>query len=673
MGGKFTIKLFVGVFLIFFALTFPASAANITDFNAKIFQNRLDKYKNIRVYNVEGEDCVPYVSAQEYLTFLYDDKISFNFENNSLVATRNDKNVIFDSTTSKIRCDNWDYFFGSHGDRALPNGILNPTEFNAKKVSKIHQSTETADINFEVDLNSYGLKLIAHDEKILVPFAVLQNIFAVPKYENDFSFNGNDFYDIGTPIANIYGHYSNPNIKLNPYSTAYYSGSFSQENKIPEAYVRYAYGTTCLLFDLYYGHKAEKGIENFDKYFEENGLKEKFLSTDTEENSEAFLDLVYKLFDSGHDSVTLSYSVFNTNDYITTAKVITAYGGMQSAVEALQKISYKVSDMGVNFLADETGNYEQYNLACRELKLDPVILEYIFRDDNRQLNEDFLYLAKEMAKIRGKNENEFKIDMYPGNSRSAEWNKLKETVKHISDLKPKDFGTSRVDIIDDTAFIYFEHFMENDDIESSFYVALPDENIYDESTFGLFYDAFEKIKQNSQVKKVVIDLSNNGGGHVGALTAILGFLSPDGEVNLTYSHTLNQNYCSEWYHVDTNLDGKFDSRDGFGGQYDFYILTSGFSYSCANALPFYAQLDGLAKIIGEQPGGGDCMVAPFLDAYGHVASMSGWCKFSRMIDGQIISDEHAVKIDYPFGNDADKLYFNYKNIADWLKKKTESH
>ncbi len=114
---------------------------------------------------------------------------------------------------------------------------------------------------------------------------------------------------------------------------------------------------------------------------------------------------------------------------------------------------------------------------------------------------------------------------------------------------------------------------------------------------------------------------------MGALTAVLGFMSPDGEVNLTYNHTLNQNYCSEWYHVDTNLDGKFDARDGFGGQYDFYVLTSGFSYSCGNAMPFFAQVDGLAKIIGEQPGGCDCSVAPFLDAYGHVARMSGYNEY----------------------------------------------
>ena len=43
-------------------------------------------------------------------------------------------------------------------------------------------------------------------------------------------------------------------------------------------------------------------------------------------------------------------------------------------------------------------------------------------------------------------------------------------------------------------------------------------------------------------------------------------------------------------------------------------------------------------------------------------------KFGRMTDGKFISDEHAVKVDYPFGEQADKLYFNYKAIAEWLSR-----
>lgn len=655
-------KKFLTLTAIFLSLIFTISAEAVSSFDTRVYSGRLDKYETLRVYNVEGEESVPYVSVQEYLKFLYGDSVSLNLNEIFLTATRNNTNVEFYFSTSEIHSGDWDAFFGSYGERALPNGILQPEEFNAIAVSKKHLSTETAQEGMVIDLRNYGLHIVKQGDEILLPFAALQNIFAVPQGANVLSFNGDNFYDILNPIGHIYGHNLNPYIRLNPYSTDYYSGRFSQEKEIPAAYAKYAYGTTCLLFDLYYGHKDEKGIKNFDSYLEANGLKEALLSTDTERNSEAFLDLVYKLFDSGHDRVTLSSSVFNAATYTHTAKVITEYGGTPNLLTSLQKLAYKVQDMGVDFAAGVTGTYEQYKSACRALKLNPIILDYIFRDDSGKPYKKWLDEAKYFVSTKN-----IELETEIGRDRSEDNSKLYANFDKMRNLKPRDFGTSRVDIVGDTAFIYFEEFAASG-AESNFYYSLPDESIYDESTFGLFYDAFEKIQKNSKVRKVVIDLSNNGGGRVAALTAILGFLSPDGEVNLTYFHTLNKNYCSEWYHVDTNLDGEFDAMDGFGGQYEFYILTSGCSYSCANALPFFAQADGLAKIIGEQPGGGDCAVANFLDAYGHVARMSSWFKLGRMTDGNFVSDEHAVKVDIPFGEQAEKLYFNYGAIAELLRK-----
>ncbi len=315
-------KNFFALMTIFLSLMFTISAEAVTSFDTRIYLARLDKFQTMRVYNVEDEDSVPYVSVQEYLKLIFDD-IQFNLNGNIFTVTRNNANVDFDLSTSKIYSEQWDEFFGSYGDKALPNGILQPEEFNAIAVSKKHQSAETPQEGFTIDLQNYNLRIIKQENEILIPFAALQNIFAVPKEQNFLSFNGDAFYDILNPFRNIYGHYLNPDIKLNPYSTNYYSGRFSQEKEIPAAYAKYAYNTTCLLFDLYYGHKDEKGIENFDSYLAANGLKEDLLSTDTERNSEAFLDLVYKLFDSGHDGVMLSSSVFNSGTYTDIAKAIT--------------------------------------------------------------------------------------------------------------------------------------------------------------------------------------------------------------------------------------------------------------------------------------------------------------------------------------------------------------
>lgn len=421
------------------------------------------------------------------------------------------------------------------------------------------------------------------------------------------------------------------------------------------------------MLDLYYGHKKEKGIEDFDSYLEQQGLKEKLLSTDPREASQAFRELVDTLFDSGHDHVYIYNSVFDNGKHIKTGKIINTYGGLEPMVDALKKLTYRVADKGVDFQAGDVGTYGQYETACRELQLNPVLLSYIFREDG-SFYEQWQDESRTLIRAREQKDERAVLKELVVAAAGESSKELIKKQDRMKALRPKDFPSSKVDFVDDTAFIYFEEFAETGE-ESAFYYHLPSEEIYDSSTFGLFYDAFDKIQRHLGIKKVVIDLSNNGGGSVAALVAALGFLSPDGEVNVTYSHTLNQNYCSEWYHVDTNLDGKFDSGDGFGGRYDFYILTSGFSYSSANALPFFAQTAGFAKVIGEQPGGGDCAVMDFLQAYGHVAAMSGWIKLGRMENGSFVSDEHAVRVDYPFGEQADKLYYNYKGIAQWLKVK----
>ena len=197
----------------------PGEAAEVTGtFDSRVYQSRLDTYATMRVYNVAGEDSVPYVSAQQYFTLLYDGEESFEMEDGGQVlkVARNGVTAKLDAAKGIISCESWDAFFGSYGAKALPNGILQPGEFNAQAVSRKHPSSETEDIGFEIDLSSYGLAMVPYEGQMLLPFAVLQNVFAVPCGANAFSFNGDHFYDLRTPIGHIYGHSMNPGIRLNP-------------------------------------------------------------------------------------------------------------------------------------------------------------------------------------------------------------------------------------------------------------------------------------------------------------------------------------------------------------------------------------------------------------------------------------------------------------------------
>ncbi|MBR3459096.1 MAG: hypothetical protein IKH16_13230, partial [Selenomonadaceae bacterium] len=88
----------------------PGEAAAVVDSSdSRIYLSRLDQYGTMRVYHVEGEDYVPYVSVQRYLPFLYGKDISFHLdgERNLLTAARNGISMEFDADEGIIRCGDW--------------------------------------------------------------------------------------------------------------------------------------------------------------------------------------------------------------------------------------------------------------------------------------------------------------------------------------------------------------------------------------------------------------------------------------------------------------------------------------------------------------------------------------------------------------------------------------
>ncbi|MCR4879614.1 MAG: hypothetical protein K5906_01490 [Bacilli bacterium] len=99
------------------------------------------------------------------------------------------------------------------------------------------------------------------------------------------------------------------------------------------------------------------------------------------------------------------------------------------------------------------------------------------------------------------------------------------------------------------------------------------------------------------VSNVVIDISTNGGGIVQSMMKMVSLLSSSNTspIYIYFDHT------GEIYQYQASI-----SQTGFGGIFNFYILTSEYSYSCANAFPFALMKNSLATIIGQTSGGGEC-------------------------------------------------------------------
>ncbi len=586
---------------------------------ARVFQGTLDSARTLTTWEFEEQEDVPYVSLSEYVSLLFAESFNpvcgFDWEGDTFLVTRNGMSVAVNTADQTVSCADWHAFFGPSTANAVPNGIVEKEEFLAIRPSVKNESFSTAAQGFSLSLREYGVEVIRADGGVLAPFAIAQALFAAPAMGGWLAYNGDDYFDIVESVESIYGS-KQLAYAPNPYADMWYSGRFAARKELSEAYARYNYAAMCMLLDITYGHKAEKGISSFDAYMTEQGIREPLLSPDPRDDVEPLTRLFTVLFDSGHDANILTRSIIDSEGAIQTADVLHRLLGL----------------IGFETVADLSKALEP--LLIFLMKMLPGGTDAVMADD-KSVGPNVMKLMSRMM--------------------------------HMKALKPLSYGSGRVDFSGDTCVIYFNGFRENLTRPASFYRKLPTKEDLDTSTFALFYYAFEQIKKNGNVKNVVIDLCDNGGGSAAALVATLGFLSEDGEVQLTYRDLLSRDYRSEWYHVDTNLDGRFDDEDGYGGQYNFYILTTGASYSCGNALPYFARQRNQAKIIGEKPGGGDCIVGTYLDAYGHVGAISGFKQLGTMKDGIFVPNESAVEVDYPVTEEeGDELYFHPDKIAEFV-------
>ena len=161
----------------------------------------------------------------------------------------------------------------------------------------------------------------------------------------------------------------------------------------------------------------------------------------------------------------------------------------------------------------------------------------------------------------------------------------------------------------------------------------------------LAFDAsFERIKKNKDIKNVVVDLTCNGGGMVKVVPYILAHFSDDPK--LIYKD-LSMDVVKEFhYKVDLNHDKVYGGEgDTYKGKYNFYILTSDFSFSCASMTPTAAKDLGV-KIIGKKSGGGACSVGAFSDGFGSFFNISSAQINGTMENGSFKHFDGGLPVDH---------------------------
>lgn len=122
------------------------------------------------------------------------------------------------------------------------------------------------------------------------------------------------------------------------------------------------------------------------------------------------------------------------------------------------------------------------------------------------------------------------------------------------------------------------------------------------------------LSENPNVENIVIDLSYNTGGNLGALLRVLGFMTEE-PIEMSYLNPTDGSRVTYFVEVDTMANTNVN----------WFILTSKVTFSAANLMTSIAKDMGFATIIGTQSGGGASSITPIVLPDGtfiHISSLN---------------------------------------------------
>ena len=208
--------------------------------------------------------------------------------------------------------------------------------------------------------------------------------------------------------------------------------------------------------------------------------------------------------------------------------------------------------------------------------------------------------------------------------------------------------------VGDTAFLTLDNFSYMFGVN---HYALAETDELPIDTFGQVIRAHRQItRENSPIKNVVLDLSQNTGGATPAAIYVISWML--GDAQLSVKDTFSGAETTAAYRADVNLDRVFDEQDTLAGRgLNLYCLTSPLSFSCGNLVPWAFKAEGSVKLMGSVTGGGSCAVWPMVTAWGTSFAISGPFRLSFLKNGSYYDVDRGVEPDYVISSFDHFLYY----------------
>ena len=183
------------------------------------------------------------------------------------------------------------------------------------------------------------------------------------------------------------------------------------------------------------------------------------------------------------------------------------------------------------------------------------------------------------------------------------------------------------------------------------------------NTYWFLTKAFEDIANYTDVKNVVIDLSCNGGGVIQQCMLALCFLRDTDEFFMAEKNHLDNSIAKFYFNINTG------SATSLKKNYNFYVLTSGFSFSCGNFFPAVCHYQLGVPIVGQKSGGGGGVVKPTQTSDGALFQTSASAEMCAIdANGNYVCIDAGVPVDLEIPYD--KFYSGtsiYKDLYETIK------
>ncbi len=611
-----------------------------------IYRESMDEDETIECRFYDDLPDIPYVDFADYYKTIFDGETVVSKTGDhvfKITMKPDDEQAELNTESDTMKMDNMTTF-------------LSTPEYNVSHVKEQTKKDapymELVSVEYDpsvavpksLDFYKYDIDIREEDGKVYFPVPTLSDMFAGESYIA-VNYNGENIY------LNDYDKMGGGNAKD---TDTHYSDYFYTHDR-SDTMIKFNYNELCFNFDNWYGYPLlhseftnrmkEVGL---DKALEEMypDIKKDLLSKDKVDYLWGIICLTnFALADGGHTNFIGSEMSSE----------------LQDVPDMMNTLLKKYEEFYVNSDNPYVKKQEEVIKAMIGCSIEKS-MKFYDPDETKEFNageESMDYSDGDMPTDYDMDDETSYEDYDPSDDYDYEDYDPAEMFADMSDDEILNF-MSAYNVSGDTAMISFDSFTVDPDAMRDYFAGKSRLPLWAD-TFALVNTCLEKASSNPNIKNIVFDVSSNSGGDTLVLMAIVGTVLGKAELVMTDINT--QQDIKYTYRVDKNLDGKFDEKDDEVdySNFNFAVLTSGGSFSCANDFPSIMKDNGVMTI-GERSGGGACAFLIRSTADGFTYTISG-NYILRNAAGENTDDGVPVDVDLvKFNEDGEKDYSGFFDI-----------